>query len=185
MPTPNDKVFDKNTANECDPKANYASTQVCLAFGMCDIRENDESVYTGHIYDLIANYRGKDVRIETELKKDWGPAWSMPNCHPEVPYKWPTMDFPYRKRDKAKVHANFHDVVGRDLRRVFRVPRKVILESPVSEKWVRNRQCMEPFFNVALPAPCSAFWHKVDDNWQIARKWDKDLNLVIKDGVKQ
>lgn len=185
MPIANDKIFDKKEERECDPKAKQATCEVCCRFGMTNFRNNPEGRYTGHIYDIIAEYHGQDVRIETELKKEWGAGWSWPRKDtPDVPYKWDTMDFPYRKRDKGDVHAHVHDVVGIDMKRLFRVPRRIMLKAPTGEKYVRNRGCMEPFFRLPLPAPCSAFWHKVNGVWVLARKWDSDGNLVFKDGVK-
>lgn len=185
MPRPNDKAFDPEENRICDPIAKRISGEVCAAMGMTNIRENSEGRYRGHIYDIVAEYQGHTLRIETELKKEWGPKYCVPRQEePDVPYRWDTMDFPYRKRDKAKVHAHVHDVVSGDQKHVFRVVRPIVLAAPVENKYVRNRCCEEPFFKVALPAPSSTFFEKVDGAWRIARRWDESGKLTIKDGVK-
>lgn len=189
MPTANDKRYEEGLDRECSPAAMACSLRTCLAFGLKNPRKNVEGKRapdgTLHIYDLVFDCQGKELRVETELKKEWKTEWSKPVVHPDVNFKWPTMDVPYRKRDKADVHAHLHHIVGGDGKRVFWVWRKTVLSSPVSDKWVRNRGCYEPFFNVELPAPSSMFWEEVNGVWRITHRWDAKGNLTIKDGVKQ
>lgn len=168
---------------KCSPIALAATMEICGEQGMYNFRKNDESVYTGHIYDLTARFRGRngreyDIRFETELKQKWkGLAWSQPIGHPDVPFMYPTIDFPYRKRDKADVHAHYHDIVGESW--LFRCHRSVVVQAPVHRKYCDNTGRKEPFFTVPLPAPRSQFWQKVDGVCVLVRKWNADGVLVV------
>lgn len=183
MTTANDKAYDKNLDRKCSPAALAVSLRTCTAFGMTKPRKNSEDVWTGHIYDLVFDYFGKEVRVETELKREWKEDWSRSIADPDVPYRWPTMDVPYRKRDKGILHANWHHIVGGDGKRAFWAPRKVVLSSPVSDKYCRNRQCEEPFFNIPLPSPMTTFWEEVNGVWKITHHWGVDGTLKIRNGV--
>ena len=182
MPTANDKRYEKELDRQCSDAALAVSLRTCLKFGMKNPRRNREDVYTGHIYDLVFDYFGNEVRVETELKREWKEDWSRAIVHPDVPYKWDTMDVPYRKRDKGIKHANLHHIIGGDGKRAFWVPRDVVLASPVNDKYCRNRGCEEPFFNIPLPAPSSMFWIEENGEWKISHRWDADGNLKIKNG---
>ena len=70
------------------------------------------------------------------------------------------MDFPYRKRDKAEEHATHMMIIGGDHTRLFIVNREAMLESPVEDKWCRNRTGSEPFFKVDTLNPKAAFYFK-------------------------
>lgn len=159
----NDKRFSRASYDENDPKGKQIAEEWFDQNGFFEIEENlkeSKRDFT-EIWDLkgIHPIFG-EFRIESEIKKDWGTKWF------EMPFKWPSMDIPFRKREKADVHATHHMVIGGDLKRLFIVPRKVVLESPVTSKPCRNRNWEpEPFYNVQLPCEHSAFYFKTDDKW--------------------
>ena len=154
----NDIPFDQDRCDLYDPAGKDVVVEWFNQFGFTGIEENlaEAKKKFSKIWDVKGlSLSGKEFRIEVEIKKDWGTKWK------DVPFRYSTMDIPYRKRDKAKEHATHHIVVGADLRRLFVVERSVVLDSPVTYKKVRNRGWQEePFFNVPLPSPKSAFYFK-------------------------
>ncbi len=102
-----------------------------------------------------------------EVKKDWGTVWT------ELPFRYATMHFPTRKRDKVDVHATHHMIVGGDFKRLFVVKREAITNSPIVEKWVRNRSLLENFYEVNVDHPHAAFYFKKNGRWVLHTKQDE------------
>ena len=149
-----DMPFSKKRYDKYDPLGKQVAIEWLTKLGFQDIHENEKESKRDftEIWDIGGTSpTGKIWRIEAEVKKDWGTEWS------EMPFRWDTMHFPYRKRDKAKVHATHMMVVGGDLKRLFIVNREIMLESPVEYKWVRNRRREEPFFSVPTTIKKSSF----------------------------
>lgn len=166
---PNDIRFSKQRFESFDGPAKEVAKDFLKYLNFKDIQENlaESNGNFSKIWDVKATHPKIDEewRLELEIKKDWGTKWL------EIPFKWPTMDIPYRKRDKAEEHATHHIVIGGDLKRLFIVNRNVVIDSPVTYKKVRNRNWQEePFFNIPLPSPKSAFWFKNKDNKWIIQK---------------
>lgn len=166
MTVPNDKRFDVRDYRECDPLAKALSFEVLEFLGFQDIVENtDES---NGIFEKIWDIKGThkelgEWRIEGEIKRDWGTKWIGGYIRP---FKFSTMDIPYRKRNKAEEHATHHIVFGKDGNRAFVVERDVVLSSPVEYKQCRNREAPEPFFKVFVISPHSFFLIKSNGLWQ-------------------
>jgi len=162
---PNDKRFDVVEHAKCDPIAKQVASEWLVQDGYEDIKENlsESNGKFDRIWDVSGQRSDWDrKRVEAEVKKDWGVEWF------NIPFMYTTIHFPYRKRNKAREHATHMMIVGGDQRRLFVVERQVMLESPVEEKWVRNRKQYEPFFYVDIYAPTSEFWFKnASGVWQI------------------
>lgn len=161
---PNDKSFCSKAWKEYDAIAKEVITELMAQFKFSDIEANirEEQGRFDHIYDVSGvTPAGVEIRIEGEVKKDWGTSWTAKDWVGYAwPFNWDTMHIPFRKRDKAKVHATHHAVIGGDKSRLFIVHRSVVLSSPVIEKWCRNRGSKEPFYSVLLPAPQSLWFEK-------------------------
>jgi len=174
MTKTNDIRFSKQRYDRYDSLGKNVSQEWMEQFGFVDIQEN-ENEQKGkfqEIWDIKGYTPNKHIefRIETEIKDDWGTRWQEDTWDgKEYPFKWPSMHFPYRKRDKAQVHATHHMIVGGDEKRFFLIPRQTIITSPVIEKRCRNRKGLEPFFEVSLPAAKSMWFEKNEKGrW---KKW--------------
>lgn len=159
MPKPNDIRFCKDRYEKYDGPAKLVATEFLQQRGFKKISENlDESRGKfKKIWDVAGTHSKKSIgewRIEAEIKQDWGTKWF------DVPFKFHTMDFPYRKRDKAEEHATHMMIIGGDYKRLFIVNREAMLGSPVENKWCRNRKGSEPFFKVDIQDPKAAFYFK-------------------------
>ena len=167
---PNDKPFSKEEYNKFDGPAKEVVIEWMRQLGFKDIAINEDEAKRkfAKIWDVCGYTvpNGKQIRIETEVKADWGTVWTADRWkNRKYPFPWPTMDFPYRRRNKTLEHCTHHIVVGGDFRRFFIVPRNVVLESPVEEKWCRNRGGSEPFYRVNLPATNSAWFENENGIW--------------------
>lgn len=164
----NDIRFSKTRHFLYDKPAKEVAAEWMLQLGFDNLEENkgEEKGNFKKIWDLKGNREGVgEWRIEAEIKVDWGTKWK------DVPFKYSTMDIPYRKRDKAEEHATHMMVIGGDYKRLFVVNREVMLESPVSYKKCKNRGWKEePFFNIDIYSPKSFFWFKEKDSWKIYKR---------------
>lgn len=170
MTVPNDIKFSKERYQKYDEPAKQIAIEWLGQLGFEDIQENTAEAQRNfkEIWD-VRGFKAEvgEWRIEAEIKADWGTVWT------DMPFKWPTMDIPYRKRDKAEVQATHMMVIGGDYQRLFIVNRDVMLNeefTKISSKWVRNRKREEPFFNIVLPAPKSAFWFKKNSKWSLYKE---------------
>jgi hypothetical protein len=156
----NDKPFDKKESDNCDPKCKVVGTELLTQLGFLDIEENlgeSHGDFSG-IWDIRGTHpEFGEWRFDVELKKDWGTVWL------EQPFRYSTVDIPFRKRDKAEVHATHHVVIGGDLERLFIVKRSVVLSSTVGYKMCRNRSAPEPFYKVRVEN--GMFVVKKADKW--------------------
>lgn len=158
----NDIRFSKQRYARYDGIAKEVAFEWLKQLGFKDVVENlDESRRKfDKIWD-VTGFREElgQWRIEAEVKQDWGTIWH------EIPFKYSTIDIPYRKRDKAEEHATHMMVIGGDLKRMFVCKRDVMLTSPVTNKKVRNRGWAdEPFYNIDLS--CGSFWFKDKKKWR-------------------
>lgn len=163
---PNDKRYSKADGEKYDGPGKRVTVDFLTQAGFTDIFENlDESRRKfKRIWDIAGVHpETKEVwRVDCEIKNYWGTLWK------EQPFRYETMDVPYRKRDKTEEHATHHILIGEDLKRLFLVKREAVINAPVSEKWVRNRRQNEPFFNIDIRSPDGAFWIKDDSGkWNI------------------
>lgn len=164
MTIANDIRFSKERYEKYDGMAKDVATEWLTQMGFSELSENMDEA--NRKFRKIWDMRGQhpdlgEWRIEAEIKQDWGTKWL------EMPFKYPTMDIPFRKRDKTEQHATHMMVIGGDLKRLFVVNREVMLNSPKSYKKCRNRGwAEEPFFNIQLPAPQSSFWFKEGKKWK-------------------
>jgi hypothetical protein len=163
MPIANDIAFNKERYDKYDGPGKQVAVELLDQLGFFEIVENlgESQGNFQNIWDVKGEHpEVGEWRIESEVKEDWGTKWV------DVPFKFHTMDFPFRKRNKAIQHATHMMIVGGDHKRLFIVNREVMLESKVSYKPCRNRQEPEPFFNVDITSPKSAFYFKnKDGNW--------------------
>lgn len=165
----NDIRFCKNRFDLYDSNGKNIAREWLTQLGFENIQENEEESKRNfkEIWDLkgIHSEFG-EFRIEAEIKVDWGTKWL------EIPFKYPTMDIPYRKRDKTDVHATHMMVIGGDLKRLFIIKRETMLNSPVGSKKCRNRNwAEEPFFQIPLPCDHSTFYFKKKEEW-LPYKWN-------------
>jgi hypothetical protein len=164
----NDIKFSRKRYDLYDVPAKDIAKEWLLQLGFKDIDENlgESNGNFSKIWD-VKGFMEKtgEWRIEAEIKQDWGSKWK------EIPFRYDTVDIPYRKRDKAEEHATHHMVIGGDLKRLFIVNREAVLKSPVNYKKCRNRGWEEePFFNVDIESPKSSFWFKESEKWKVYKK---------------
>jgi hypothetical protein len=176
----NDKPFSQEAFHEFDTPGKNAAASWLKQMGCQSITENDDSANNfQNIFDLEASRKnGEKLVFEVEVKKEWGTEWQENHDNPkygwasrEYPFPWPTMDFPYRKREsKRRAKVTHHIIVGGDYNRLFIVPRDVVLQSPVEDKYVRNRKTNEPFFKVGLPCAKGAWYELRDGKWEKVKR---------------
>lgn len=149
----NDKSFSRNEHKKYDAKGKDAVCEMLVAINPnVTVEENDQESAQWKelppkqwkIWDVKATFpNGEVFTIECEVKHDWGIKWH------DVPFRFDTVDFPYRRRDRFKgEYGTHHIIVGGDDRRMFLVSRKILLASPIRYKMCRNRDGEEPFYGV-------------------------------------
>ena len=160
----NDIEFSKYRYNLYDKPAKIVAKDFLLQMGFKNVEENlnEENLNFKEIYDVKGFH---DIfgewRIESEIKKDWGTKWK------EIPFRYPTMDIPYRKRIKSEIYTTHMMVIGGDLNRLFIVKREIMMNSNISKKKCRNRYSneLEPFYNIDLNSKFSKFYFKLKGKW--------------------
>jgi hypothetical protein len=167
----NDIRFSKKRYDLYDNNAKTIAMEWLEQFNFKNITENiqESKKNFSEIWDVKGDHeKYGEFRIEAEIKNDWGIKWL------EMPFKYDTMDIPYRKRDKTKVHATHHMIIGGDLNRLFIVKREKVLSAKVENKKVRNRNwAEEPFYRLSLPCEFSFFYFKNENNKWIPYKEKK------------
>lgn len=168
-----DKPFDHRENERSDGFSKDVLLDWLRFKGWTDFEENPESKYTGKIWDIKATPPGgRPLRFDSEVKWEWTPVpdakerlWTS-RARYGYPFRWPSMDFPWRKRDKAEEHANLHVIVGGDGLRLFMVHRRILLSSPVGYKPVWNRGgAKEKFFFVSPAQTGCTFYEKRGAEW--------------------
>jgi len=146
MPKPNDIKFDSKRHKQNDDVAKDVAKEILEQLEFTNIRENEKESQGdfSEIWDIGGDFNGKQILIEAEIKRDWGTKWA------KFPFKWGTVDIPYRKRNKTKVQSTHMLVISGSLDMAFLVSRENMLSSSISNKDCRNREEKEPFFNIAL-----------------------------------
>jgi hypothetical protein len=166
----NDKRFDPECHKKHDADAKHIAQEWLKQMGFRDIKENLKEAQRNfkEIWDVSGQHELLgEWRLEAEIKVDWGTKWV------DEPFKYSTVDVPFRKRDKAEVQATHQMVIGGDHKRLFIVKREVMLDpeiTQVTSKACRNRGWQkEPFYNIPIKAPHSSFWVKRNGRWKISK----------------
>jgi len=165
--------FSRDWFNKCDAKGKKLARSLleCLgAYGIEETKSNSK-------YDIGAKSDGKDVKIEVEIKQDWGTKWKVEGDADEwkvngqdmiLPFPFGDIRFAARKKDNP---VDYYVTFSGCGKYAMMAPSEDVKKSKISR--INNKHMSnEPFMVFKLSSPNRFAFFRLDDKgWSLVHHW--------------